>query len=113
MELTVSIVSPVYRGAGTVEELHRRLTRVAAELVDTAIEFIFVDDASPEPASWEALVSLASKDERVTAVRLARNVRQTRAVFAGAEVAVAAALGAAADAVAVPAWTPPSTPSST
>lgn len=91
MGLTVSVVSPVYRGADTVEELHRRLS-VVADGLDDEFEFVFVDDASPDDTSWDALVRIADRDPRVTAVRLAHNVRQTRAIFAGTELATGEAI---------------------
>lgn len=83
----MSVVSPVYRGAGTVGELHRRLCVVAESMAETEFEFIYVEDASGDPMSWAALVELAAVDTRVTAVRLVENVRQTRAIFAGTELA--------------------------
>ncbi len=86
MTLSVSVVSPVYRAsAPTVIELHRRLSAVA-DGVDAEFEFVFVDDASPD-ATFEVLSELAVTDPRVRAVRLQRNVRQIRAIFAGIEVA--------------------------
>ncbi len=91
MGLTVSIVSPVYRAEpSTLRELHRRLAEMAAAS-DVEFEFVYVDDASPD-GTWDLLTELASSDERVTALRLARNVRQTRAIFAGTEVAVGDAI---------------------
>lgn len=79
------MISPVYRGVGTVAELHERLAAVA-ERSGQEMEFIFVDDASPDD-SWGELARLVDLDPRVVAVRLRANVRQTRAIFAGTEVA--------------------------
>ena len=84
--LSISVVSPVYcADPETLRELHRRLSAVA-EASDCDFEFVYVDDASPD-STWEVLTGIAAGDPRVTALRLARNVRQTRAIFAGTEVA--------------------------
>lgn len=89
--LTVSVVSPVYRAEShTLRELHQRLSAVA-DASDCRFEFIYVDDASPD-RTWEWLTQLARDDPRVVALRLAENVRQTRAIFAGTEVAAGDAI---------------------
>lgn len=66
------------------------MATVVASL-DVDCEFVFVDDDSPDD-SWAVLQRLVRADDRVVALRLASNVRQTRAIFAGTEVAVGDAI---------------------
>ena len=80
-----SIIIPIYESASTITELHQRLAAVAAS-VDEELEFVFVDDASPDD-SWRMVRELSETDDRVMAVRLVRNVRQARAMFAGMSIA--------------------------
>jgi glycosyltransferase involved in cell wall biosynthesis len=75
----LSVVVPVYRNAGTLRELHRRLH---AALAGVDCELIFVDDASPDP-SRDVLAELAVADEATALVALDENVGQHRAVLAG------------------------------
>lgn len=81
MGVTVSVVSPVYRGEATVEEFARGVLALADDHgID--LELVLVDDASPD-RSWEAITQVSAGDPRVVGVRLGANVRQTRATFAG------------------------------
>jgi polyisoprenyl-phosphate glycosyltransferase len=77
----LSVVIPVYRCAGCLRELHRRLTSTLAGL-GGSYEIVFVDDASPDGA-WEILVELAGEDPAVRAFALSRNFGQDAAITAG------------------------------
>jgi glycosyltransferase involved in cell wall biosynthesis len=77
----LSIVSPVYRAEGCIDELHRRLTAVLREM-QVAYEIILVDDGSPD-RSAEKLEQIATSDPHVTAVLLSRNFGQHAAILAG------------------------------
>ncbi len=77
----ISIVVPVYGCPGALPELHRRLTAVLTELVDS-YEIILVDDRCPK-GSWSVVKELAESDPSVVGVRLARNFGQSRAITAG------------------------------
>lgn len=79
-----SVVVPVYGNQTTLAEVHRRVC-ATLEARGVPFELIFVDDASPD-GSWAMITALADADERVIGVRLERNVRQTRAIFAGIEI---------------------------
>lgn len=80
-ERTVSVVAPVYRNEPTLAELHRRVA-AAVEGAGARLDLVLVCDASPDgsPALIEAL---ATRDARVQALLLARNVGQQRAVVEG------------------------------
>lgn len=79
--MTISVIVPVFRNAGVLASLHRRLAPVAASL-DQSVEMVFVDDGSDD-GSWAVIRQLASVDERVIGLRLASNVGQQRAILAG------------------------------
>lgn len=76
----VTVVVPVYRNAGTLRELHRRLVDALAELEPR--ELVFVDDGC-DAGSGDVLRELAEIDESVAIVRLAANRGQQAAVLAG------------------------------
>lgn len=77
----ISVVVPVYRGDGTIAELHRRL---AAQLDPTNQhwELIFVDDSSPDE-SWATITELCAADPRVRGIQMSRNYGQHAALLAG------------------------------
>jgi glycosyltransferase involved in cell wall biosynthesis len=77
----LSVVVPVYACAGSLSELHRRLTAVLSELVDR-YEIVFVDDRARD-GSWAMLQKMAAKDPNVVACRLSRNFGQQLAITAG------------------------------
>lgn len=81
MRPILSVVSPVYRAEGCVEELHRRITATLQQL-NLEYEIVLVDDGSPD-RSAELLAHLAGADPRVTAVILSRNFGQHAAILAG------------------------------
>jgi glycosyltransferase involved in cell wall biosynthesis len=81
----LSIVVPLFNEAGTIEELHRRLTGVLF-LVGQDSEIIYVDDGSRDGTA-EALERLAARDARVRVIPLARNYGQTAALAAGFDAA--------------------------
>jgi dolichol-phosphate mannosyltransferase len=77
----LSVVTPAYRCAECIPELHRRLTAVL-ERITSDYEIIFVDDRSPD-RDWEVISSLCRKDPHVKGVRLSRNCGQHYALTAG------------------------------
>jgi dolichol-phosphate mannosyltransferase len=81
----LSVVVPVYGCAKTLPELHERLTRTLAPLVET-YEIVLVDDRSPDGA-WSTLAQLARSDPHTRAVRLSRNFGQHPAITAGLSLA--------------------------
>ncbi len=76
-----SVVTPCYRTAACIPELHRRLVSVFAGL-DASFELIFVDDGSPQD-DWQQIVRLANSDSRVRGLQLSRNYGQHFAIQAG------------------------------
>lgn len=79
-----SVVLPVYNEEANLEELHRRLTDVLRGL--GSYELIFVDDGSTD-RSWELIVELAKRDQRVRGLRFSRNFGHHVALTAGLDAA--------------------------
>src|SRR5947208_12277687 len=81
----VSVVVPLFNEAGTIDELHRRLTAVLF-LIGLESEIIYVDDGSSD-GTTEALAALAGRYVHVRLIQLARNYGQTAALAAGFDAA--------------------------
>ncbi len=79
--MDISVVIPVYGCRAAIPELHRRLCENLEKIADT-FEIILVDDYCPQN-SWEEIVKLCEKDERVIGMHMARNFGQIRAITAG------------------------------
>ena len=78
---TISIVVPVYRAEGSLQELYRRLVAVA-EGEGLEFEILFVEDCGGD-RSWELIQALAGDDARVRGLRMSRNFGQHSALLAG------------------------------
>ena len=78
-QVSVALVTPVYKNAATLEELSRR---VAAAMGDTSWTLRLVVDASPDD-SLAVARGLAAADPRLAVTALSRNVGQNRALLAG------------------------------
>jgi polyisoprenyl-phosphate glycosyltransferase len=79
---SVTVVLPVFNEAANVGPVYLRLAEVAARRPDLRFEFLFVDDGSRD-ATFAELVSLRELDDRVSVLRLARNVGHQLALTAG------------------------------
>jgi polyisoprenyl-phosphate glycosyltransferase len=77
----VSVVAPLYRTAGAVPELGRRVA-AALDGAGLTYELVLVDDACPA-GSGAAASRLADADSRVVALLLPENAGQHAAVLAG------------------------------
>jgi dolichol-phosphate mannosyltransferase/undecaprenyl-phosphate 4-deoxy-4-formamido-L-arabinose transferase len=80
-EVVYSVVVPVYNSAGTLRELHGRLTTVMAGF-GKPYEILLVDDGSRDD-SWRVISELATADKQVRGFQLMRNFGQAAAVTAG------------------------------
>lgn len=78
---SVSVVVPVYRSAGTLEELHRRVVAVF-EQGNVPFEIIFVEDCGGDN-SWSIIDRLAHLDPRARGILLSRNYGQHNALLCG------------------------------
>lgn len=77
----ISVVSPVYKGEGMVQELVSRVRENLLTITDD-FDIILVNDASPDN-SWQEIVKECSNDKRIKGINLSRNFGQHRAITAG------------------------------
>ena len=78
---SISVVTPVYNGEGSVAELCRRLKEVLPQ-VAVQHEIILVNDGSRD-RSWEVISELASRSQAVRGLNLMRNYGQHNALLCG------------------------------
>lgn len=77
----ISVVIPVMNEEGNLPELHRRLSRVLADIgVDW--EILFVDDGSTD-GTWREVTRLRSLDPHVVAIQHRRNFGKAQALANG------------------------------
>jgi glycosyltransferase involved in cell wall biosynthesis len=76
----VSIIVPVYNGAGSIAELAQRVATTMADISDW--ELVFVVDGSPDD-SWNVIEDLVRTHPRVVGIDLFRNFGQHNALLAG------------------------------
>lgn len=81
----ISIVTPVYKAEGCLDELYRRLV-AALEPVTRDFEIIMVEDCGGD-RSWEIVKRLAAADPRVRGLQFSRNFGQHYGITAGLDVA--------------------------
>jgi dolichol-phosphate mannosyltransferase len=67
----LSLVTPAWREAENLPQLHAEIARVL-DAAGIEWEWIIVDDHSPDN-TWEVVLRLSLRDQRVRGVRLARN----------------------------------------
>ena len=79
--MRLSVVTTLFRSAGTVEEFHRRAAAAAGNLTDE-YEIVMVVDGSPDD-SLERALSLQARDPHVVVVDLSRNFGHHPAMMAG------------------------------
>src|SRR5450759_613568 len=77
----ISVVIPVYKAEGTLEELHRRLV-ATLERISTNFEIILVEDCGGD-RSWPMIVGLARRDGRIRGIQFSRNFGQHYGITAG------------------------------
>lgn len=80
----LSVVIPVYFNAPSLGQLHKALIDLEQGLLslDVALELIFVDDGSQDD-SFEKLLEIKNRDNRVKLIKLTRNFGSMHAIKAG------------------------------
>lgn len=79
--VTLSIISPVYRAENMVEKLVFEIEKEVSKLGIT-YEIILVDDRSPDN-SWNKMLEIAKKNEKIKVFRLSKNFGQQPTILAG------------------------------
>ena len=82
---SISVIVPVYNGAGTLHQLSSRLASVMDSMAG-AYELILVDDGSRDQ-SWRVIQELSAKDARIRGINLMRNYGQHNALLCGIRIA--------------------------
>lgn len=78
----ISISIPVLNEEGNINQLYQRLCALADQMQSRCnLEFIFSDNHSDDK-TWSLLSDLASKDERIKAIRFSKNVGFQRSILA-------------------------------
>jgi dolichol-phosphate mannosyltransferase len=77
----ISVVTPVYRAEGCLEELYRRLVAALSGITQD-FEIVMVEDCGGD-RSWEIIQALAQKDARVKGIQFSRNFGQHYGITAG------------------------------
>jgi putative glycosyltransferase len=79
--MLISVVTTMYYSEAYLEEFYRRAVAAITSL-GMDVEFVFVDDGSPDSSAALAR-SFLSRDERVRVVELTRNYGHHRAIMVG------------------------------
>jgi len=77
----ISVVTPVYRAEGCLEELYRRLVAALSGITQD-LEIVMVEDCGGD-RSWEIIRELARRDPRVKGIQFSRNFGQHYGITAG------------------------------
>jgi glycosyltransferase involved in cell wall biosynthesis len=77
----LSVVVPVYKGAGCIEELYARLAASLSSLTED-YEILLVEDCGGD-RSWEFITELSRGDSRVKGIKFSRNFGQHYGITAG------------------------------
>jgi dolichol-phosphate mannosyltransferase len=77
----ISVIIPVYKAEGCLEELYRRL-KVSLEIISADFEIILVEDCGGD-RSWQIIRDLARRDARVKGIQFSRNFGQHYGITAG------------------------------
>jgi dolichol-phosphate mannosyltransferase len=80
-EVQISVIVPVYREEGNIDEFLRRITPILANLTD-AFEVIFALDPSPDRTE-QKILEARNRDVRVKLLRFSRRFGQPFATLAG------------------------------
>ncbi|WP_150769520.1 glycosyltransferase family 2 protein [Pseudomonas fluorescens] len=80
-EPLISIVIPVYKAEGSLDELYSRL-RTSLEIISPEFEILLVEDCGGD-GSWQIIERLAAADSRVRGIQLSRNFGQHYGITAG------------------------------
>jgi dolichol-phosphate mannosyltransferase len=77
----ISVVTPVYKAEGCLEELYRRLAAALSGITQD-FEIVMVEDCGGD-RSWEIIQALARRDARVKGIQFSRNFGQHYGITAG------------------------------
>lgn len=77
----ISVVIPVYKAEGCLDELYSRL-KISLEIITEDFEIVMVEDCGGD-RSWPMIIDMANRDARVKGIQLSRNFGQHAATICG------------------------------
>lgn len=77
----ISVIIPVYKAEGSLEELYRRL-KVVLETITNDFEIVLIEDCGGD-CSWSIILDLARRDPRIKGIQFSRNFGQHYGITAG------------------------------
>lgn len=77
----ISVVIPVYKAEGCLDELYSRL-KISLEILTEDFEIVMVEDCGGD-RSWPMIIDMANRDARVKGIQLSRNFGQHAATICG------------------------------
>jgi dolichol-phosphate mannosyltransferase len=77
----ISVVTPVYKAEGCLDELYRRLVAALSGITQD-FEIVMVEDCGGD-RSWDIILGLAAADARVKGIQFSRNFGQHYGITAG------------------------------
>ena len=80
----LSVVIPVYKAEGCLDELYLRL-KAALETISENFEIVLVEDCGGD-GSWQVIERLAASDSRVRGIQFSRNFGQHYGITAGLDI---------------------------
>lgn len=80
----ISVVVPCYNEQEALPFFYKEITKVAAGMVGTDFEFLFINDGSKDK-TLEILRDLSKRDERVRYISFSRNFGKEAGMYAGLE----------------------------
>ena len=78
----ISVVIPVYKAEGCLEELYQRLKDSLDTISPNDFEIVLVEDYGGD-RSWPMIVDLANRDARIKGIQFSRNFGQHYGITAG------------------------------
>ena len=78
----MSIIVPCYNEEESIELFYQEIVRVMKPISELKLELIFVDDGSKDH-TYERLVALGERDDRVNYISFSRNFGKEAAIFSG------------------------------
>lgn len=78
----ITVIVPCYNEEASLHYFYEEIQRVAAQMTETAFEYLFVDDGSRD-GTMKVIRELAAKDKKVAYVSFSRNFGKEAAMYAG------------------------------
>ncbi len=78
----ITVIVPCYNEEASLHYFYEEIQHIAAQMTETAFEYLFVDDGSRD-GTMKVIRELAAKDKKVSYVSFSRNFGKEAAMYAG------------------------------